>query len=63
MESLKERGLGERCALVINSQTHQFGMARMAAVHVEMRGMDLGIFSDLESASQSLLERASNAAP
>lgn len=60
MASLKERGFAERFALVINSQTHQFGMARMAAAHVEMRGLQLGIFSDLESASQWLLGRASS---
>ncbi len=62
MASLQERGFAERFALVINSQTHQFGMARMAAAHVEMRGLQLGIFTELESASQWLLGRASSKA-
>ena len=58
--SLKERGFAERFALVINSQTHHFGMARMAAAHIEMRGMQLGIFTDVESVSQWVLGRASS---
>ena len=58
MASLTERGFADRFALVINSQAHQFGMARMAAAHVEMRGMELGIFGALESASEWLLGRA-----
>ena len=62
MASLKDRGFTERFALVINSQPHQFGMARMAAVHIEMRGMQLGIFTEVESASQWLLGRASSKA-
>jgi hypothetical protein len=59
MASLQAKGLASRCALVIPMQTHQYGLARMAATHVEMQGMQLEIFTDLEEASQWLLGRAS----
>jgi hypothetical protein len=59
MASLQEKGLASRCALVIPSQTHQYGLARMAATHVEMHGMELQIFTDIEAASQWLLGQAS----
>lgn len=51
MESLLARGLAPHFAMVINSQLHQFGLARMAATHVELRGMESGIFRDFDEAS------------
>ena len=62
MASLQARGLGNRCALLINEQPHQFGLARMAATHVEMRGMKLGICTDMEEAARWLLQDAASAA-
>ena len=55
MASLRARGFAARCALLINSQPHQFGMARMAATHLEMRGMEFEIFTDSDKAAQWLL--------
>ena len=50
MASLQPRGLSSRCAIVISDRPSQFGMARMAATHLELRGMTLGIFTDLDEA-------------
>lgn len=58
MASLQAKGLASRCALVIPPQTHQYGLARMAATHVEMHGMELQIFTDMDAASQWLLGQA-----
>jgi hypothetical protein len=38
-------------------QPHQFGMARMAATHVEIQGMELEIFTDVDEASRFLFGR------
>lgn len=54
MSSLTKKGIGTRCALVINSQPHQFGIARMAAAHIEPRGMQLEMFTDIAKASEWL---------
>ncbi len=56
MSSLKGRGVADCCALVISQEPHQFGVARMAATHVEMHGMELGIFTDIQEASMWLLK-------
>ena len=50
MASLQAKGLASRCAIVVNGQLHQLGMARMASTHVGLRGMELEIFTDLDEA-------------
>lgn len=62
MATLPARGMGTRCALVINSQPHQFGVARMAAAHIEPRGMQFEIFTDIAKASGWLAEAGRSAA-
>jgi hypothetical protein len=54
MASLQPKGLSSRCAMVISGQPHQLGMARMAAAHLDLRGMELEIFTDLDKALQWL---------
>lgn len=64
MASLTTKGMSTRCALLINSQPHQFGVARMAAAHIETRGMQFEIFTDVATASQWLEEaRTTTAGP
>jgi hypothetical protein len=55
MASLRPKGLAARSAMVITPQPHQFGVARMAASHLELHDMEMEIFTDLEDASQWLL--------
>ena len=62
MASLTQRGIAARCALLINSQPHQFGVARMAAAHIETRGMQFEIFTDLAKASAWLENAGTSAA-
>lgn len=54
MKSLTTEGLAPRCAIVIGAAPHQFGRARMAATYVEMHGMELKIFTEMDEASQWL---------
>jgi len=54
MASLKAKGLSARCAIVISGEPHQFGMARMASIHLDLRGMELEIFTDLNEAERWL---------
>ena len=61
MSSLTKQGIGTRCALLINSQPHQFGVARMAAAHIEPRGMQLEIFTDITKASEWLRDEGTGA--
>src|SRR5262252_3861775 len=42
--SLLPRGLNWRCAMVIGPKVHQYGLARMAATHLEFEGMEMEIF-------------------
>ena len=51
------RGLASRCALVIGPKPHQYGLARMASVHSETKGIELEIFTEMEEAL-GWLERA-----
>jgi hypothetical protein len=51
MKSLLAHGVAPRSAILINSHPHQFGMARMAATHVELRGLELAIFHDFDQAA------------
>ncbi len=62
MASLQARGLASRCALVISGEAHQVGMAHMAATHLELRGMELQIFTDREEALQWLRSGNTHAA-
>ena len=62
MASLTAKGIAARSALVINSQPHQFGVARMAAAHIETRGMQFEIFTDIAKASKWLAEGRSSTA-
>jgi hypothetical protein len=62
MASLTAKGIASRCALVINSQPHQFGVARMAAAHIESRGMQFEIFTDIAKASEWLHDAQRSAA-
>jgi hypothetical protein len=57
MASLASKGLSTRFAIVINSEPHQFGLARMAEIHLDIKGLELEIFTDLDDALQ-WLERA-----
>lgn len=62
MKSLLSRGLAPRSAVVINSKPHQFGLARMAATHLDLQGMELGIFTDFDEAVQWLADAKASAA-
>lgn len=48
--SLQSSGISARCAIVIAPELHQFGVARMAATHHEIQGLEMTIFSDREEA-------------
>ena len=50
LASLRDKGLSSRCAVVIGPEAHQFGMARMAATHHDLQGLELEIFTDLDEA-------------
>jgi len=50
LASLKSRGLSSRCAMVIANEPHQYGMARMAATHNEIQGLEMRIFTDFDEA-------------
>jgi|SRR5579871_1571811 len=56
MASLREKGLGSRCAIVVNAEPHQFGMARMAGTHLDLQGMEVEIFTELQHAFGWLAE-------
>ncbi len=50
MASLASKGLSTRSAIVVSSQPHQFGLARMAEIHLDIKGLELEIFTDLDDA-------------
>jgi hypothetical protein len=54
MASLRTQGLSPRCAIVISSEPHQYGLARMAGTYLEFQNMTLEIFTDLDEALQWL---------
>jgi hypothetical protein len=58
MASLLAKGLSPRCAIVVSSAVHQYGMARMAGIYLDLQGMTLEIFNDLEEAMDWLLGRS-----
>ena len=45
-------GISRRCALVIG--LHQYGIARMQAVHLEFEGMEPEVFRDMDEAREWL---------
>jgi hypothetical protein len=55
MASLLDGGLSCRCAIVVNSELHQYGMARMAGALLDFHGMVLEIFADMDAALNFLL--------
>ncbi|MBV9742677.1 MAG: STAS/SEC14 domain-containing protein [Acidobacteriia bacterium] len=59
LASLKSRGISSRCAMVVGPRVHQYGLARMAATHLDFEGMEMAIFKDLESAIEWLEAPAS----
>jgi hypothetical protein len=50
MGTLRDHGLSSRFAIVISPKPHQFGMARMAATHLDLKGLELEIFTDMDEA-------------
>jgi hypothetical protein len=54
MASLVPHGLSRRCALDISSKLHQYGLARMAGIHLDLQNMSLEIFTDFEEAMRLL---------
>jgi hypothetical protein len=58
MASLLAKGLSPRCAIVVSSAVHQYGMARMAGIYLDLQGMTLEIFADLAEATDWLLGRS-----
>jgi hypothetical protein len=61
MASLVSQGISRRFAIVINSQPHQYGLARMAGIYLDLQEMTLEIFSDLEEAMRWLMAKAKQA--
>ncbi|HEY7390288.1 MAG TPA: hypothetical protein VH640_17355 [Bryobacteraceae bacterium] len=57
MASLLAKGLSPRCAIVVSSAVHQYGMARMAGIYLDLQGMTLEIFTELAEALDWLLGR------
>jgi hypothetical protein len=57
MASLASKGLSTRSAIVISSEPHQFGLARMADIHLDIKGLELELFTDLDDGLH-WLERA-----
>jgi hypothetical protein len=54
MASLRPRGISSRCAIIVSSQPHQYGLARMAEAYLDLHEMALGIFTDPDKALQWL---------
>lgn len=50
MASLVSQGISPRCAMVVGSQPHQYGLARMAGIYLESHNIVLEIFHDLDEA-------------
>lgn len=62
LATLVTKGISARCAVVVNSQPYQYGLARMAATHLDFQGVHLEIFQGVEEASTWLsCERAAGA--
>jgi hypothetical protein len=50
MASLVSQGMSPRCAMVISSRPHQYGLARMAGIYLDLQNMTLEIFANFEEA-------------
>jgi len=61
MVSLVPQGISARFAIVISSQLHQYGLARMLGIHLDLQGLILGIFTDFEEAMRWLTAKAAQA--
>ena len=59
--SLVPQGISPRCAIVISSQIHQYGLARMLGIHLDLQGLILEIFTDFEEAMCWLTAKAAQA--
>lgn len=55
------KGLASRIAIVIGPKPHHYGLARMASVHSETKGIELEIFTEMKEALE-WLERAGESA-
>jgi hypothetical protein len=51
----QQQGLSGRCAMVVGPKVHHYGLARMAAIHMELEGMQVQIFQDTNAAKLWLL--------
>jgi hypothetical protein len=49
LAALRTKGLSSQVAVVV-AEKYQYGLARMATVHLDREGMDLTIFTDLDEA-------------
>jgi hypothetical protein len=48
--SLHDVGFSSRCAVVVSGDVHRYGLGRMASVLLEGEGVELEVFTDLQSA-------------
>jgi len=48
--SLRSSGFSSRCAIVVGSEPHQYGIGRMEATYLEIEGLEVKIFTDLGEA-------------
>jgi hypothetical protein len=48
--SLRGEGFASRCAVVVSGEPHRYGLGRMASVLLEGEGVELEVFTDLQSA-------------
>jgi hypothetical protein len=58
LATLQAKGMASRCAIVVGPKAFQYGLARMAATHVEFQGMQLEIFQDMDEAERWLSNTA-----
>ena len=58
---LLAKGISHRLALVVGPHKYQYGLARMAAAHADLKGMHLEIFRELSDALQWLTATAASA--
>ena len=56
--SLRPKGIAARCAIVAGAEPYRYGLARMAAIYIELAGMQAQVFSDIEGARHWLSEAA-----
>jgi len=54
LSTLRSQGISSRCAIVVGPRAYQFGLARMAGIYLELLGMCLEIFRDIDEAERCL---------